>query len=43
MHEIRPLLEDTSENPKNILPEEIIEKCKGSDFWRRSNLFNQPQ
>jgi sulfotransferase len=40
MHEIRKSLEDTSENPKNILPEEVIEKCKGSDFWRRSNSFN---
>ena len=38
MHEIRPVLEDTSEDPKKILPEQIIEKCKGSDFWRRLTL-----
>lgn len=35
MHEVRSVLEDTSEDPKKILPEQIIEKCKGSDFWRR--------
>jgi sulfotransferase len=40
MHEIRPVLEDTSEDPKKILPEEIVEKCKGSDFWRRLSLIN---
>lgn len=39
MHEIRPVLEDISEDPKKILPEEIVEKCKGSDFWRRLNLI----
>ena len=38
MHEIRSVLEDTSEDPKKILPEKIIEKCKGSDFWRRLTL-----
>lgn len=38
MHEIRPVLEDISEDPKKVLPEEIVEKCKGSDFWRRLNL-----
>ena len=40
MHEIRPVLEDISEDPKKILPEEIVEKCKGSDFWRKLNLIN---
>lgn len=40
MHEIRPSLEDTSEDPKKILPEQIVEKCKGSDFWRKLNLIN---
>lgn len=39
MHDIRPVLKDTSDDPKNVLPESILEKCKGSDFWRRVNLI----
>lgn len=41
MREIRSILEDTSEDPKKILPEQIVEKCKGSDFWRKLNSINQ--
>lgn len=39
MHKIRPVLEDKSGDPKKVLPEEVINKCKGSDFWRRLNLI----
>lgn len=34
MHEVRPLLKITSEDPKEVLSENIFEKCKGTEFWR---------
>lgn len=40
MHNVRPVLEATSENPSDILPESILEKCKNTDFWRRLNIQN---
>lgn len=35
MHNVRPKLKSTSANPKDILPESVLEKCKNTDFWRR--------
>jgi sulfotransferase len=35
MHNVRPELKSTSANPKDILPESVLEKCKNTDFWRR--------
>jgi hypothetical protein len=40
MHEVRKQLKSTSESPKDILPADIIEKCKNTDFWRRLNTNN---
>lgn len=34
MHEVRPLLKITSEDPKEVLSENILQKCKGTEFWR---------
>jgi sulfotransferase len=36
MHEVRSSLESTAPNPKDILSQQIIEKCKGMDIWRRN-------
>jgi sulfotransferase len=37
MHDVRNSLEKVSENPKDILPESIYEKCQGAEFWRNLN------
>jgi sulfotransferase len=34
MHEVRPELKSTSTNPEEVLSEEILEKCRGTEFWR---------
>lgn len=34
MHEVRPRVEKTSVDPKDILPAEILELCKGAEFWK---------
>jgi sulfotransferase len=34
MHEVRSELKYTSANPEEVLSEEILEKCKETDFWR---------
>jgi sulfotransferase len=34
MHEVRPTLESTSKDPKDILSPEVIEYCKDMQFWR---------
>ncbi len=34
MHEVRSEVKATSPNPEEILSEEIIEKCKNTEFWR---------
>jgi sulfotransferase len=36
MHEVRPELKSTAPDPKDILPEEIITKCEGTEFWRQT-------
>lgn len=34
MHEVRPELKSISETPEEILSKNILEKCKGTEFWR---------
>jgi sulfotransferase len=34
MHEVRPQVKSISANPKEVLSEEILEKCKGTEFWK---------
>jgi sulfotransferase len=36
MHEVRPELNATAPNPKEVLSQETLEKCKGMDIWRRN-------
>lgn len=36
MHYIRPNLQSTSPNPKDILPQSILEKCKDTSFWKNN-------
>lgn len=38
MHEVRPVLESTSQDPSQVLPDSILEKCKNTNFWRRLNI-----
>jgi sulfotransferase len=41
MHKVRPIIGKTSTPPNEILSEKILEGCKGSEFWRDLELFNQ--
>ena len=34
MHEVRSVLKSTAPDPKEILSENILSKCKGTEFWR---------
>jgi sulfotransferase len=34
MHEVRPVVKSTAPAPEEILSEEILEKCKNTEFWR---------
>ena len=34
MHEVRPILQKTSEPPENVLSDDILKKCEGAEFWR---------
>ena len=34
MHDVRDKLEKTSIDPKEILSEETLQRCEGSEFWR---------
>lgn len=34
MHEVRPEVKSTSPKPEEILSEDILEKCKNTEFWR---------
>jgi sulfotransferase len=34
MHEVRPVLKSVSKRPEDVLSLQIIEKCKGTEFWR---------
>jgi sulfotransferase len=40
MHDVREKVEKTSVDPKNILPESILELCKGAEFWRNIDDIN---
>jgi sulfotransferase len=35
MHEVRSELKSTAPDPKDVLPEEILKKCEGAEFWRQ--------
>ena len=37
MHDVRDNLEKISKDPKEVLPESILEKCQGTEFWRNVN------
>jgi sulfotransferase len=34
MHEVRPVLKSVSKRPEDVLSPQIIEKCRGTEFWR---------
>ena len=34
MHEVRPVVKSTAPAPEEILSEEILKKCKNTEFWR---------
>jgi sulfotransferase len=34
MHEVRPKLKSISKDPEKVLSKDIIERCKGTEFWR---------
>jgi sulfotransferase len=38
MHKVRSNLEKTSTDPKEILPESVIEMCKDAEFWRNLDI-----
>lgn len=38
MHEVREKLEKVSLKPEDVLSENIISKCKGSEFWRNATV-----
>lgn len=34
MHEVRPKLKSISKDPEKVLSKDILERCKGTEFWR---------
>jgi sulfotransferase len=38
MHNVREKIEKTASNPKDVLPESILDHCKGAEFWRNIDL-----
>jgi sulfotransferase len=38
MHDVREKVEKTAIDPKDILPESILELCRGSEFWRNVDM-----
>lgn len=40
MHEVRSKLEKVSTNPAEILSENILSKCKNTEFWREAENFD---
>lgn len=42
MHEVRETLGKTSADPRDILSEKTLERCKDSEFWRNLEDFAQP-
>jgi sulfotransferase len=43
MHEVRPVVKSTAPSPEKILSEEILEKCKNTEFWRVVQDTNEVQ
>lgn len=41
MHEVRKKLKATAPDPKKILPKEILDQCKGMDFWRNNPFISR--
>lgn len=37
MHEVRPVLQNTSKKPQEVLPQEILDLCVGAEFWKTSS------
>lgn len=35
MHHVRPQLKKTSSDPKDVLPQSILDRCKNTEFWRQ--------
>ena len=38
MHEVKPTLTKTSLKPEDVLSPNILEKCRGAEFWRMANV-----
>lgn len=38
MHEVKPKLAKTSLKPEDVLSSNILEKCRGAEFWRMANV-----
>ena len=34
LHDVRSKIEYQSKDPEEVLPEEILERCRGMEFWR---------
>jgi sulfotransferase len=43
MHAVRPSLEKISTKPEDILSEEILNNCKGSEFWRNLDSVEESE
>jgi len=42
MHDVRKILSKVSVDPTTILSENILAKCRGSEFWRNVNTDYEP-
>lgn len=40
MHEVRKKLEKVSTTPEDILPENVLEKLKNLEFWRKNDIID---
>jgi hypothetical protein len=43
MHDVRESLGKTSPDPRDILSEKTLERCKGLEFWRNLEDFVQKE
>lgn len=43
MHQVSPRLKSTSQDPKEILSSNVLEKCKGMDIWRNISKINNQE
>jgi sulfotransferase len=39
MHDVRPVLQATAPDPKEILPPRVLERCIGMDVWRNPEVI----